>query len=58
MTAKELIQKLQKLSPDTSIVICGYEDGNNEIQRLTPLMIIPHPGLKADYYGENAKAEK
>ena len=60
MTAKELIQKLQKLPPDTRIVIRGYEDGYNDIQRLIPLMIIPHPGQKADYYGEYtiARTEK
>jgi hypothetical protein len=58
MTAKEPIQKLQKLSPDIRIIIRGYEDGNNDILRLIPLRIIPHPGQKADYYGENAKAEK
>jgi hypothetical protein len=62
MTAKELIQKLQKLSPDTRIIIRGYEDGYNDIQRLIPLMIIPHPGQKADYYGEytiaNTEKEK
>lgn len=60
MTAKELIQKLQQLPPDTRIVIRGYEEGYNDILRLIPLMIIPHPKQKADYYGEytSARTEK
>ena len=31
MTASELISELQKLSPDTKIVVRGYEDGYNDI---------------------------
>ena len=60
MTAKELIKKLQKLDPDTRIIIRGYEDGYNDILHLIPLLIIPHPGQKADYYGEytSARIEK
>lgn len=60
MTAKELIQKLQQLPPDTRIVIRGYEEGYNDILRLVPMKIIAHPRQKADYYGEyiNARTEK
>ncbi len=36
MTASELINELQKLSPDTKIVIRGYEDGYNDILQLKP----------------------
>lgn len=56
MIAKELIQKLQQLPSDTRIVIRGYEEGYNDILRLIPLMIIPHPEQKADYYGEYTAA--
>lgn len=56
MTAKELIQKLKRIPSDTRIVIRGYEDGYNDIQRLIPRLIIPHPEQKADYYGEYTDA--
>jgi hypothetical protein len=52
MTALELIISLQELPPDTRIIIRGYEDGYNDILRLIPHTIIPHPHQKADYYGE------
>ncbi|MBL7111154.1 MAG: hypothetical protein ISS19_04350 [Bacteroidales bacterium] len=52
MTTKELIKELQQLSPDTRIIIRAYEGGYNDILSLIPMMIIPHPGRKADYYGE------
>ena len=34
MKAKEYMQKLQLLPPDTRIVIPGYEEGYNDILRL------------------------
>lgn len=58
MTAKKLIQKLQKLQPDTKIVIRGYEDGYNDIQKLIERKLTEHPNQKADYYGEYADTEK
>ena len=39
MTAAELILELQKLKPDTRIVIRGYEDGYNDILQLRPVKI-------------------
>lgn len=39
MTASELINELQKLSPDTKIVVRGYEDGYNDILQLKPVKI-------------------
>jgi len=39
MTAKELIQHLQQLQPDTKIVIRGYEDGYNDILNLKAIII-------------------
>lgn len=52
MTAAELIIALQQLPPDTRMIIRGYEEGYNDILRLIPRTIIPHPEQKADYYGE------
>ncbi len=39
MTAKELIIELQKLLPDTQVVIRGYEDGYNDILELKTVKI-------------------
>lgn len=39
MTIAELIQKLQELSPDTKVVIRGYENGYNDILRIVPRKI-------------------
>ena len=39
MTASELIIELQKLSPDTKIVVRGYEDGYNDILKLKEVKI-------------------
>lgn len=52
MTAEELIQELQKLAPETQIVIRGYEDGFNNILKLIERKIAPHSNQEADYYGE------
>ncbi len=52
MTVQELIEKLQALPPDLKVVVRGYEEGYNDIQKLTPRKIVPHPGQAADYYGE------
>ena len=39
MTATELINNLQKLPPDTRIVVSGYEDGFNDIIELKKVRI-------------------
>ncbi len=39
MTVSELINELQKISPDTRILIRGYEDGYNDILKLIPMKI-------------------
>ena len=57
MTAKELIQKLQEVAPETQIVIRGYEDGFNNIQKFIERKIVPHSKQKADYYGEFEETE-
>ena len=43
MTAQELIQQLQTLSPNTKIVVRGYEDGYNDILQLKEVKIKPNP---------------
>jgi hypothetical protein len=58
MTAEELISELQQLPPDIRIIIRGYEDGYNDILRLIPRLIVPHPEQKAYYYGEYTDAGK
>jgi hypothetical protein len=39
MTASELINELQKLLPETKIIVRGYEDGYNDILQLKPVKI-------------------
>jgi hypothetical protein len=58
MTAKELIQKLQEVAPETQIVIRGYEDGFNNIQKLIERNVAPHTNQEADYYGEFEETKK
>ena len=36
MTAEELIAQLQKLPPETPVLVEGYETGFDEIVELTP----------------------
>lgn len=43
MTAKELIIELQKIAPDTKIVVRGYEDGYNDISELKTVKIKATP---------------
>ena len=39
MTAAELIQQLQQLPPQTTVVVRGYEDGYNDIATLRSVKI-------------------
>ena len=39
MTAIELIKNLQKLPPETRIIVSGYEDGFNDIIELKKVKI-------------------
>ena len=48
MTVAELIQQLKTFSPDTKIVIRGYEDGYNDISKLRSVKIKPNEN--ADWY--------
>ena len=51
MNAKELINLLQHVPPETKIVVRGYEDGYNDIQQLKPVKIM-HNSASKWYYGE------
>ncbi len=42
MTAAELIDLLKTFSPDTKIVIRGYEDGYNDILKIRDIKIKPN----------------
>lgn len=50
MTALELIMLLQKFSPETKIVVRGYEDGYNDIIELKQIKIKYNPEAEW-YYG-------
>lgn len=50
MTASELIKFLQQVHPDTKIVVRGYEDGYNDIQKLRKIRIKYDPDAEW-YYG-------
>ena len=46
MTANELIAELQKLPPETRVIVSGYEDGYDDISRLISVSIAPTPKPK------------
>jgi hypothetical protein len=50
MTAAELIEHLMRVHPDTKIVVRGYEDGYNDIQRLRTIRVKYWPDARW-YYG-------
>lgn len=56
MNAKQLIELLQHIPPETKVVVRGYEDGYNDIQQLKPVKIIYNSASKW-YYGEYLTAE-
>ena len=57
MTASELIRLLQEFSPDTKIVVRGYEDGYNDILKLRQVKIKYNPDA-AWYYGVYSESEE
>jgi len=40
MTAEELITQLQKLPPETPVLVEGYETGFDDIVELTPEQVV------------------
>ncbi len=57
MNAKELIQLLQRVPPEMTIVIRGYEEGYNDIRKLKHIKIKIDPKAKW-YYGEYLKSQE
>ena len=57
MNASELIRLLQEFSPDTIIVVRGYEDGYNDILKLRQVKIKYNPDA-AWYYGIYSDSEE
>ena len=59
MTAKELIQLLQKVGEDTDILIPGYEGGYRDIHEVTipPIPMTKNP-VQAWYEGKWVKARR
>ncbi|MBW8051665.1 MAG: hypothetical protein FVQ77_15275 [Cytophagales bacterium] len=57
MTVTDLIGKLKQFSPETRIVVAGYEGGYNDIDRIDEVSI----KVDADtqwYYGRHKESEK
>jgi hypothetical protein len=52
MTAKELIEHLQTLSPDTRICVKGYEDGVNYVDVIRKAKILKDRNSEW-YYGNH-----
>ena len=40
MTAAELIERLKTLPPESTVLVEGYETGNNDIVELTPEQVV------------------
>ena len=51
MKAKELIELLQKIDPDTLVVVCGYESGYST-PKSTKTISVTGPHDNPWYYGE------
>lgn len=51
MKAKELIEQLQKLDPETLVLVDGYEDGY-DVPRGTKQIDVSGPLKREWYYGE------
>ena len=46
MTVNELIAELRKQPPETRVLVSGYEEGFDDISRVTSLSIAPKPNAK------------
>jgi len=50
MTVNELIAELRKQPPESRVVVSGYEEGFDDISRLSSISIVPKPNAK-EYEG-------
>lgn len=57
MKAKELIEQLQKLDPETLVVVCGYESGYST-PKTAKIINITGPHDNAWYYGNYDDCDK
>jgi hypothetical protein len=48
MTVKQLIQELQKHNPDKTVLVCAYEDGFDELQKVHQIKVNYKP--KENYW--------
>lgn len=46
MTVKELIEELQKYSPDKLVLVTAYEQGYNELEKVTEVKVNYKPSDK------------
>ena len=46
MTVSELIAELRKQPPENRVVVSGYEEGFDDISRLTSISVAPKPNAK------------
>jgi hypothetical protein len=57
MKAKELIEQLQKVDPETLVVVCGYEGGYST-PKTAKIINITGPHNKEWYYGNYEDCHK
>lgn len=56
MTVSELIQKLQQADPDSKVLVDGYEDGYEELEKVS-FVSVKYKKEQAWYYGPYEDAE-
>jgi hypothetical protein len=54
MKVKDLIQELQKLDPETLVVVAGYEGGVDEVKNLTQYKIELNAYKDWAFFGDHA----
>lgn len=53
MNVAQLIQALQKLDQQLPVVVRGYEDGVNDVQKICPIRIERDARKGIGYYGQH-----
>jgi len=57
MKVKDLIQELQKLDPETLVVVAGYEGGVDEVKNITQYKIELDAHKGWAFFGDHAALE-
>lgn len=53
MTVEQLIKELSSYDLNTKVVVCGYEEGYNDIKQILPVKMVPNPNkIEKDRYWE------